>query len=75
VPKSAKRQFLFGSLLPRALSERMARLVKADRVLAGADHHVRRDYELRAARSGAAEAQPELQAAPERQRITQSAGE
>jgi NADP-dependent 3-hydroxy acid dehydrogenase YdfG len=75
VPRSAKRQYLFGSLLPRALSERMARLVKADRVLAGADHDARRGYELRAARSGAGDAQRGLEAAPERQRITQSAGE
>ncbi len=70
VPKSAKRQFMFASLLPRALSERMARAVKADRVLAGADHDLRRSYELRAARS-----EPGLEPAPERLRITRSAGE
>ncbi|HTR88528.1 MAG TPA: SDR family oxidoreductase [Solirubrobacteraceae bacterium] len=51
VPKSAKRTIVFGSLLPRRLSEPMARLMKADRVLAGADPHARRDYELRAAAS------------------------
>ncbi|HTW41022.1 MAG TPA: SDR family oxidoreductase [Solirubrobacteraceae bacterium] len=70
VPKSAKRQFTLGSLLPRALSEGMARAMKADRVLAGADHEARRGYELRAAHS-----EPALEPAPERQRITQSAGE
>jgi NADP-dependent 3-hydroxy acid dehydrogenase YdfG len=70
VPKSAKRQMTFGSLLPRALSEGMARAMKADRVLAGADHDLRRGYELRAARS-----EPGLEAAPERQRITRSAGD
>jgi short-subunit dehydrogenase len=69
VPKSAKRQLTFGSLLPRALSEGMARATKADQVLAGADHDARRGYELRAAHS-----EPALEPAPERQRITQSAG-
>jgi NADP-dependent 3-hydroxy acid dehydrogenase YdfG len=51
VPKSAKRQFTLGNLLPRALAEGVARAMKADRVLAGADHELRRGYELRAARS------------------------
>ena len=51
VPKSAKRTSQIISLLPRQLSEGMARAMKADRVLAGADANVRRDYELRAARS------------------------
>jgi short-subunit dehydrogenase len=73
VPKSAKRQLTFGSLLPRALSEGMARAMKADQVLAGADHDARRGYELRAARSEPALASGEP--APERQRITQSAGD
>jgi NADP-dependent 3-hydroxy acid dehydrogenase YdfG len=76
VPKSAKRQMTFGSLLPRALSEGMARAMKADRVLAGADHDLRRGYELRAARSpSGGDAEPGLEAAPERQRITRSAGD
>lgn len=70
VPKSAKGRFMFGSLLPRPLSEGMARAMKADRVLAGADHEARRGYELRAAHS-----EPALDATPERQRITQSAGD
>ena len=51
VPKSAKRTNTLGRLLPRRLSEGMARAMKADRVLAGADASVRHDYELRAARS------------------------
>ena len=51
VPKSAKRTSLLATMLPRPLAEGMARAMKADRVLAGADASVRRDYELRAARS------------------------
>jgi NADP-dependent 3-hydroxy acid dehydrogenase YdfG len=51
VPKSSKRTQALGVLLPRRLSEGMARAMKADMVLAGADASVRRDYELRAARS------------------------
>ncbi len=51
VPKSAKRTNVLGNVLPRSLSEGMARAMKADRVLAGADLNRRRDYELRAARS------------------------
>jgi NADP-dependent 3-hydroxy acid dehydrogenase YdfG len=70
VPKSAKRTNAVGTLLPRSLAEGMARLMKADRVLAGADANVRRDYELRAAQS-----EPGLEPTPERQRITQSAGD
>jgi NADP-dependent 3-hydroxy acid dehydrogenase YdfG len=70
VPKSAKRQITFGSLLPRRLSEGMARVMKADRVLAGANSDMRRGYELRASRS-----EPGLEPAPERQRITQSSGD
>jgi glutamate mutase epsilon subunit len=51
VPKSAKRTNVLGVVLPRSLSEGMARAMKADRVLAGADLNRRREYELRAARS------------------------
>ena len=51
VPKQAKRTNVLGVLLPRRLSEGMARAMKADRVLAGADLGRRRDYELRASRS------------------------
>jgi short-subunit dehydrogenase len=51
VPKSAKRSNTLGTLLPRTLSEAMVRMMKADRVLAGADLNRRRDYELRASQS------------------------
>ena len=49
VPKSAKRTSVLGALLPRALSEGMARAMKADRVLAGADADAAQG--LRAARA------------------------
>jgi short-subunit dehydrogenase len=65
VPKSAKRTNALGTLLPRTLSEGMARAMKADRVLAGADASVRRDYELRASHS-----EPGLEAAPKTPQLT-----
>jgi NADP-dependent 3-hydroxy acid dehydrogenase YdfG len=67
VPKSAKRTNVLGAVLPRSLSEGMARVMKADRVLAGADVNTRRDYELRASRS-----EPGLAPAPEQPQITQT---
>jgi NADP-dependent 3-hydroxy acid dehydrogenase YdfG len=70
VPKEAKRNFVLAALLPRRLSEGMARALKADRVLAGADAGVRRDYELRAARS-----EPALAPASETAQIGQRTGE
>jgi NAD(P)-dependent dehydrogenase (short-subunit alcohol dehydrogenase family) len=69
VPKSAKRTIVFGSLLPRRLSEGMARMMKADKVLAGADPQARRAYELRAAASEPALAEGEPQT-----RIAEKAG-
>jgi NADP-dependent 3-hydroxy acid dehydrogenase YdfG len=69
VPKSSKRTNTLGALLPRTLSEGMARAMKADRVLAGADANVRRDYELRASHS-----EPGLEAAPEKPQLTDGAG-
>ena len=51
VPKQAKRTNVLGALLPRPLAEGMTRMMKADRVLAGADLNRRRDYELRASHS------------------------
>jgi short-subunit dehydrogenase len=51
VPRSAKRTNALGTLLPRRLAEGMARALKADRVLADADPHARRAYELRASAS------------------------
>jgi NADP-dependent 3-hydroxy acid dehydrogenase YdfG len=67
VPKSAKRTNALGVMLPRALSEGMARAMKADRVLAGADLNRRRDYELRAARS-----EPGLEPAEEPAQLTEA---
>jgi NADP-dependent 3-hydroxy acid dehydrogenase YdfG len=68
VPKSVKRTSMIVTLLPRKIGEGIGRAIKADRVLAGADSNVRREYELRASRS-----EPGLEAAPERPRITQGA--
>ena len=69
VPKSAKRTNMLGVLLPRPLSEGMARAMKADRVLAGADLDTRRDYELRASRS-----EPGLRGAAGQPQITAGRG-
>jgi NADP-dependent 3-hydroxy acid dehydrogenase YdfG len=66
VPKSAKRTNALGTLLPRPLSEGMARAMKADRVLASADHDARRRYDLRAARS-----EPGLEPAPEQAQLAE----
>jgi short-subunit dehydrogenase len=60
-PKSVKRMSMIVSLLPRKLAEGVSHAIKADRVLAGADANVRRQYELRAARS-----EPGLETAAER---------
>ena len=68
VPKSTKRTYQLATLLPRSLSEGLGRAMKADRVLADADVAVRRDYELRAARS-----EPGLAAAPEQPQIAERA--
>ncbi|HYM67871.1 MAG TPA: SDR family oxidoreductase [Patescibacteria group bacterium] len=67
VPKSAKRTNVLGTVLPRRLSEGMARAMKADRVLIDTDTSTRRGYELRASRS-----EPGLQAAPEQPQIAQT---
>ncbi len=60
---------MLGAVLPRRLSEGMARAMKADRVLADADTISRRGYELRASRS-----EPGLDVAPEQPQIPSSAG-
>jgi short-subunit dehydrogenase len=65
VPKSAKRTSALGVLLPRRLSEGMARALKADQVLAGADASARRGYELRASKS-----EPGLEPAPRTPELT-----
>jgi NADP-dependent 3-hydroxy acid dehydrogenase YdfG len=69
VPKSAKRTNVLGVVLPRRLSEGMARAMKADRVLADADTLTRRNYELRAARS-----EPGLQEGADAPQIPSSVG-
>jgi NADP-dependent 3-hydroxy acid dehydrogenase YdfG len=69
VPKSAKRTNVLGTVLPRRLSEGMARAMKADRVLADADANVRRSYELRASRS-----EPGLEAGSDTPQIPSSVG-
>ena len=70
VPKRAKRTSTVFSLLPRQLSEGMARAIKADRVLAGADADVRRQYDLRASRS-----EPGLEPAPEKPELMATSGD
>jgi NADP-dependent 3-hydroxy acid dehydrogenase YdfG len=67
VPKSVKRTSLMVNLLPRKVGEGIGRAIKADRALAGADLNVRRDYELRAARS-----EPGLEPAPEPAQLASS---
>jgi len=69
VPASTKRINRVTTLLPRPVAEGIARALKADRVLAGADAGVRRDYELRAARS-----EPGLPPAEEPATLTESTG-
>ena len=69
VPKSAKRTNVLGVVLPRRLSEGMARAMKADRVLADANTLTRRNYELRAARS-----EPGLEAGADAPQIPSSVG-
>ncbi len=67
VPASTKRINQATSLLPRPVAEGIARALKADRVLAGADAGARREYELRAARS-----EPSLPPAEETVALTES---
>ena len=60
VPRSTRRTYQLGTLLPRSVAEGSARATKVDRLVAEADVAARRDYELRAARS-----EPALASAPE----------
>jgi short-subunit dehydrogenase len=69
VPKSAKRTNALAVLLPRRLSDGLARALKADRVLTSVDTGARRDYELRASRS-----EPSLEAGQEKLQLTDGAG-
>jgi short-subunit dehydrogenase len=64
VPRSSHRTQRLNQILPRRLSERIARAMKADRVLMGADKQARAAYELRAARS-----EPGLEPADEPSRL------
>ncbi len=68
VPKSTKRTYQLGTLLPRAVTEGIGHITKVDRVIADADMTARRDYELRAARS-----EPALASAPEQPQIGEQA--
>jgi NADP-dependent 3-hydroxy acid dehydrogenase YdfG len=70
VPKSAKRNSVLGAILPRRLSEGMARAMKADRVLIDTDAGARRGYELRASRS-----EPGLEAAPEQPQLAETSAD
>jgi len=70
VPKRSRRTNQLVAVLPRRLSEGMARAMKADRVLADADASIRDGYELRASRS-----EPGLEAAPRQPTLTPAAGE
>jgi NAD(P)-dependent dehydrogenase (short-subunit alcohol dehydrogenase family) len=65
VPRSARHTHRISALLPRATSERMARAMKADRILLEADPAARRGYEVRAAHS-----EPALDAADEPRQLT-----
>jgi len=70
VPKSAKRTNVIGVVLPRRLSEGMARAIKADRVLLESNPNTRRGYELRASRS-----EPGLEGTPEQPQIKPGSGD
>ncbi len=69
VPKATKRTYQLATLMPRPVAEGVARVTKADRVIADADMDARRDYELRAARS-----EPALAAGAEQPQIGEQAG-
>jgi short-subunit dehydrogenase len=51
VPRELGRVIYVSGVLPRRMRERIARVVKADRVLTQVDEEARRSYEVRAARS------------------------
>src|SRR5207245_2299535 len=70
VPKRSKRTNQLVTVLPRRLSEAMGRVIKADRVLVGADADMRRGYDLRAARSG-----PGLEPPDEQARLARTSGD
>jgi NADP-dependent 3-hydroxy acid dehydrogenase YdfG len=51
LPRSSRHTQRLNQILPRRISERLARALQADRVLMGADKQARAAYELRAAHS------------------------
>jgi short-subunit dehydrogenase len=67
VPRRSKATYRITGVLPRRVSEGLARALKADRVLAGADPGARRGYELRAAHS-----EPGLEPGDERKLLSES---
>jgi NADP-dependent 3-hydroxy acid dehydrogenase YdfG len=69
VPRNVKRTSLMATVLPRRLSEGVARAIRADRVLVSADAITRQGYELRASRS-----KPGLERGEQQQRITSGSG-
>jgi NAD(P)-dependent dehydrogenase (short-subunit alcohol dehydrogenase family) len=68
VPKSVRPLYAFSQVVPRRVSEGMARVMKADRVLFAPDEQVRAGYELRAAHS-----EPGLPPAPSTPQIAAGA--
>jgi NADP-dependent 3-hydroxy acid dehydrogenase YdfG len=67
VPRRSKATYRVTTVLPRRVSETLARALKADRVLAGADANARRGYELRAAHS-----EPGLEPGDERKLLAEA---
>jgi NADP-dependent 3-hydroxy acid dehydrogenase YdfG len=65
LPRSSRHTHRAAALLPRRVSEGLARAMKADRVLMGADHQARAAYELRAAHS-----EPGLEPGEEQRQLT-----
>ena len=67
VPRSVGPLTQFSSALPRRAREGMARAMKADKVLSGADFSARKNYELRASHS-----EPGLEPADEQKKLEES---
>jgi NADP-dependent 3-hydroxy acid dehydrogenase YdfG len=67
IPRRSKATYRVTGLLPRRVSEGLARALKADQVLAGADPNARRGYELRAAHS-----EPGLEPGDERKLLAEA---
>jgi NADP-dependent 3-hydroxy acid dehydrogenase YdfG len=65
LPRSSRHTHRLAALLPRRASDGVARAMKADRVLMGADHEARAAYELRAAHS-----EPGLEPGEEQRQLT-----